>query len=204
MGWLLAATYDLAMKNAERCLSTWRAELLSACMGDTLEVGAGTGANLPFFPKGLGRLVLTEPDAHMRTQLQKRITTRNEKAIEIIDAPFHELPVKDESFDTIVCMLVLCSVQDPSLSLKEAFRILRPGGQLIFIEHVAADGPDRLRWQQRCEPVWKKLQGNCHLTRTTEQDILTAGFSMDSITRQDIVGELPITRPSIRGIAIRP
>jgi ubiquinone/menaquinone biosynthesis C-methylase UbiE len=101
--------------------------------------------------------------------------------------------------------MVLCSVSDSSRALAEIYRVLKAGGRLVFIEHVAADGnPRRLRWQYRLEPIWKRLMGNCHITRRTEQSIRTAGFQITDVTRESLRKAVPIARPSIRGVAQRP
>jgi ubiquinone/menaquinone biosynthesis C-methylase UbiE len=104
----------------------------------------------------------------------------------------------------VVSSLVLCSVQDPQAALAQIRRVLKPGGRLVFLEHVAADGkPNRLKWQRRIEPVWKHLMGNCHLTRRTEAAIEAAGFRIERIQRESMRKALPVCRPSIRGIARR-
>src|SRR3970282_1533727 len=96
-------------------------------------------------------------------------------------------PAASASLDAVVCSLVLCSVPDQQAALKEIQRVLKPGGKLVFLEHVAADGkPKRLKWQRRIEPVWKHLMGNCHLTRRTEAAITAAGFTIEGIARERI------------------
>ena len=111
----------------------------------------------------------------------------------------------DEFFDAVVSTLVLCSVHDMDQALEEIRRVLVPGGQLVFLEHIGAeDRPDRLKWQRRVEPLWRVLAGNCHLTRRTEQAIERAGFDVIQIQRESIRKAMPLTRPSIRGIAVKP
>ena len=198
----MAAAYDRFMRGSEEaCLAQWRAELLRDLSGAVLEVGAGTGVTLAHYPRSIARLVLCEPDAHMQRKLKKKADAalRN---IEISDASLDSLPFKAGEFDAVVCSLVLCSVPDQRAALAEIARVLKPGGRLVFLEHVAADGrPARLKWQQRIEPVWKRLMGNCHLTRRTEAAIAAAGFEIERIQRESIRKALPIVRPSIHGIA---
>ena len=198
----MAAAYDRFMRGSEEaCLAQWRAELLRDLSGAVLEVGAGTGVTLPHYPRSIARLVLCEPDAHMQRKLKKKADAalRN---IEISDASLDSLPFKAGEFDAVVCSLVLCSVPDQRAALAEIARVLKPGGRLVFLEHVAADGrPARLKWQRRIEPVWKRLMGNCHLTRRTEAAIAAAGFEIERIQRESIRKALPIVRPSIHGIA---
>jgi ubiquinone/menaquinone biosynthesis C-methylase UbiE len=114
------------------------------------------------------------------------------------------LPFDDGAFDAVVSTLVLCSVPDVERALAEVRRVLRPGGKLLFLEHVAADDrPDRLAWQRRLEPLWMRISGNCHLTRRTGEAIRAAGFRVQRETRESMRKALPIVRPSVRGLAVR-
>ncbi|MBI3200641.1 MAG: class I SAM-dependent methyltransferase [Myxococcales bacterium] len=202
MSWLLSQIYDPFMRKTERaCLGEWRGELLASLAGDVLEIGAGTGANLAHYGDGVTRLVLAEPDPHMRKRLSRSVAERRARA-EIIDAGVAALP---DSFDVVVSTLVLCSVPDLDAALAEIRRVLRPGGQLVFIEHVAADDqPERLAWQERLDPLWVRIASGCHLTRRTDQAIERAGLEITSLTRQSLRKALPFVRTSIRGVAIRP
>ena len=211
MSWLLAKIYDSFMAKAERaCLSEWRGELLAPLSGDLLEIGAGTGANLSHYGAGLSRLVLCEPDPHMRGRLASRVAGQVARQVarakvEVIDAGVEVLPADAGAFDVVVSTLVLCSVEDLQLALGEIHRVLRPGGRLVFLEHVAAeDHSQRLKWQERLEPAWVRLASGCHLTRRTDRAIERAGFEITSLTRQSMRKALPFVRPTIRGVAIRP
>lgn len=203
MSWLMAAVYDrFTRESNEACLDLWRAQLLRDLSGEVLEVGAGTGATLPHYPTTVTRLLLCEPDPHMRRKLQAKCDAAGAKHVEISEASLEALPAAPASLDAVVCSLVLCSVPDQQTALKEIQRVLKPGGKLVFLEHVAADGkPNRLKWQRRIEPVWKHLMGNCHLTRRTEAAITAAGFKIERIERESIRKALPVVRPSIRGVA---
>jgi ubiquinone/menaquinone biosynthesis C-methylase UbiE len=203
MGRILAAIYDRFMRESEdACLAGWRRELLGNVEGRVLEIGAGTGANLAHYPPG-ARLTLAEPDGFMRTRLAARLAT-TQRTAEIADAPAEALPWQDGSFDAVVSTLVLCSVADPAAALAEIHRVLRPGGALVFVEHVAAeDNPKRLRWQRWLEPLWRRIAGDCHLTRRTAALIAEAGFSFESLRRESIRKANPLTRPSVRGVARR-
>ncbi len=202
MTFFLAAIYDRFMAKTERAaLGEWRHALLAPLAGEVLEVGAGTGANLPHYPPAVTRLVLAEPDRHMRRRLVARA---RERGAEVVDAPCEKLPFADASFDAVVSTLVLCSVASLEDALAEMRRVLRPGGKLVFMEHVAAwDRPDRLKWQRRLEPFWKRLAGNCHLTRTTAEAIERAGFTLGEVKRESVRKALPWVRPSVRGVATR-
>ena len=183
MSRLFAAIYDPFMRRTEQaCLVAWRRELLSGLSGRVLEVGAGTGANLPHYPPAVTSLVLAEPDEHMLAR-----------------------PLPDATVDAVVSTLVLCSVPDPARALQELSRVLRPGGSLVFLEHVAAaGGSSRLEWQRRIEPVWKRIAGNCHLTRPTEDSLREAGFVVEQVTRESMRKAMPWFRPTVRGVAHTP
>jgi ubiquinone/menaquinone biosynthesis C-methylase UbiE len=140
----------------------------------------------------------------MRSKLQSRLAAALPSDVELSDATLDHLPMPDQSFDAVVSTLVLCSVPDLAQALGEICRVLVLGGQLVFLEHVAAeDRPDRLKWQRRVEPLWKALAGNCHLTRRTEPAITRAGLDIVQIERESIRKAMPLARPSIRGIAVR-
>lgn len=206
MSWFLARIYDGFMRKSEdACLSAWRRELLAGAHGDVLELGAGTGANLLHYPAAVRHLVLVEPDPHMGTRLEARLRdTSLPFPTELITAQA-ALPFAAASFDTAVVTLVLCSVAEPAATLDELYRVLRPGGTLLFLEHVAAeDHPQRRAWQARLEPLWKHISGNCHLTRRTADAIRAAGFVVESETRESMRKALPWLRPTVRGVARRP
>ena len=203
MSRLFAAIYDPFMRRAEQAgLAQWRAELLEGAAGDVLEIGAGTGANLPFYPPSIRRLHLTEPDPDMLARLRRRMNVARVPDVQAALSAVDALPFDDATFDTVVSTLVLCSVPDVGRALAEVRRVLRPGGRLLFLEHVAAEGrPARLAWQLRIEPFWKHVSGNCHLTRRTGESIRAAGFVVERETRESVRGAPSIVRPSIRGIA---
>ena len=200
---LLAPIYDRLMCASEdACLAGWRGELLSGLVGHVLEIGAGTGANLPHYGPAVEHLVAAEPDRHMRKRLAAKLSTTRARSVDLSDASADRLPMPDASFDAVVSTLVLCSVADPDRALSEYRRVLKPGGKLVFIEHVVAgDNPGRRRWQHRIEPVWKRAFGNCHLTRDTGAALERAGFVFERIERQSMRKANPLVRPTIRGIA---
>jgi ubiquinone/menaquinone biosynthesis C-methylase UbiE len=205
MSWLMAALYDRACTQAERAgLSDWRAELMAGLAGSVLEVGAGTGLNLPHYPGAVTRLVLSEPDRHMQRQLERKFAGGFAQRGEIVAASLDHLPMGDSSFDAVVATLVLCSVANPVRALSEIRRVLRPGGRFVFLEHVAADpqhAATRYKWQGRIEPLWKHLAGNCHLRRETGRAIEDAGFGIEWIKRAGLPKAPFWVRPSIRGVA---
>jgi ubiquinone/menaquinone biosynthesis C-methylase UbiE len=202
---LIAAVYDYVMAGTEAaCLRTWRAELLRDLTGHVLEVGAGTGHNVPHYPRSLERLVLSEPDPHMRRRLVRRLRVHDWGRAEVLDASLDRLPLPDASFDVVVGTLVLCSVPRQDRALAEIRRVLRPDGRFVFLEHVAAeDRPWRLAWQRRVEPVWKRVSGNCHLTRRTADAIADAGLAITDLKRESMRKTWSLVRRTVRGVATK-
>jgi ubiquinone/menaquinone biosynthesis C-methylase UbiE len=205
MGRLTALIYDRFTRGVEvACLGQWRSELLGDLQGQVLEVGAGTGVNLPYYPPTLTRLILSEPDPHMRRQLSRKVRALGREGVDVLDASLERLPMPDVSCDAVVSTLVLCSVPQPERALAEIHRILKPGGRFVFLEHVAAeDRPRRLKWQRRVEPIWKRVSGNCHLTRRTGAAIAEAGFTIADVKRESMRKAWSLVRPTIRGVALK-
>lgn len=212
MGRLMAALYDPLTWAAERAgLARWRREVLAPLRGRVLEIGPGTGANLEHYPRGIDRLVLAEPDPHMRRRLSSRVAPglpesgSGDAHPTITAAEAGALPFRDGTFDGVVSSLVLCSVPEPDRALDQIYRVLRPGGRLAFLEHVAAEEDSRsARWQRRLEPLWKRCAGNCHLTRHTQERIAAAGFGVERVIRDELPLAPPFVRPAIRGQAVKP
>jgi ubiquinone/menaquinone biosynthesis C-methylase UbiE len=200
----MAAIYDRFMRAGEdACVGSWRQELLDEARGRVLEIGAGTGLNLPRYGACLSEIVLCEPDANMRRKLEDRLrAVRPSVPVAIVGAEAEGLPFPDGSFDTVVSTLVLCSVKDPAQTLREVRRVLRPGGRLLFLEHVADDDPGREAWQRRIEPVWKRVAGNCHLRRRTCVSMRDAGFRFERFERESMTKALPFVQNTIRGRAV--
>jgi SAM-dependent methyltransferase len=197
-----AALYDLIGRRAERGpMGARRRELLREVSGRVLEIGAGTGANLPHYPE-LPALSLAEPDGAMRRRLAPRAAAAT-FPVEVLDAPAERLPLADASVDAVVSTAVLCSVDDPARALAEARRVLRPGGRLLFIEHVRAEGR-RARLQDRLTPAWSAMCGGCHPNRDTVAAIRAAGFAITALRRLDDVPAAPWIRPIVAGVAVAP
>ncbi len=199
--------YDRFMSGLEKaCLHDWRTELLAEVTGEVLEIGAGTGANLAYYPSGNIRLLLSEPDAAMRNQLEKKAATSQRNDVCISNAKAEQLSFDDNRFDYVIASLVCCSVTNIDRSLAEIYRVLKPGGRYLFIEHVAAKTDSKARrWQEWLTPLWRKFAGNCHLNRETEKAMLRAGFEFVKIQRDAMPDSVPaIVRSSIHGIAVKP
>jgi len=201
VSYLMASVYDLAIGRMERtCLGSWRAELLTQARGHVLEIGSGTGANLPHYPESINSLTLSEPDPHMRRKLRQKLGKRP-FPVSCVETPAERLDFPDATFDSVVSTLVLCSVANQARVLTEIRRVLKSDGRLLFIEHVRAATPQLLKWQQRLQPLWVPLCGNCHLTRDTEQAIRAAGFEISGIRHLRSRGAPAVVSPTIVGAA---
>ena len=154
-----------------------RARLLKGARGAVLEIGGGTGASLPHY-RDVDRVTLAEPDPSMRKRLGPKLEAAR-VPVEVSTAAAEFLPFHDGSFDTVVSTLVLCTVEDQESALDEIIRVLRPGGRLLFIEHVRSTG-SMVRWQDRIEPFWGRIFGGCHPNRDTVAAIEEAGFEIES------------------------
>jgi SAM-dependent methyltransferase len=202
-GRVFAAIYDPCMSRTERDgLSTHREALLPDASGDVLEIGGGTGANLRYYTERVRTLTITEPEKPMLRRLQRRVAERYPGAM-VLRAPAEDLPFEDASFDVAVSTLVLCTVDDQPRALRELHRVLRPGGKLLFIEHVRAEDPRIARLQDRMHGFNVRLAYGCHCNRPTLDSIVAAGFEVAHLERDTLVHAPPFVRPLIVGTAVR-
>jgi ubiquinone/menaquinone biosynthesis C-methylase UbiE len=178
-----------------------RRTLLDSARGKVVEIGAGTGLNVEHYPDNVDDLVLTEPDAAMRRRLTRNLQ-RKGRVARIVDAPAERLPFADASVDTVVSTLVLCTVPDPERTLGEIARVLRPGGQLLFVEHVRAGSRFLAACQDGLVRPWRAFAGGCYCNRPTAELMRASGFIVaaeDSVWRA-----MPaIVHPLIVGRATR-
>jgi ubiquinone/menaquinone biosynthesis C-methylase UbiE len=202
-GRLFSAAYDRLLRGTEEAgLREVRREALAGATGRTIDIGAGTGANLPLFPQAVSELVLAEPDPHMLRKLRPRSGSAR-MAAEVVQAGAEALPFEDASFDTAVFTLVLCTVPSPTAALAEAARVLKPGGKLLFVEHVRADDPGLARWQDRLERPWHFFGDGCHCNRDTAGMIGAAPFEQIRVEHGEMPKAPPIVRPLVHGAAVR-
>jgi SAM-dependent methyltransferase len=196
-----ALLYDPFMWVSERAgLRAHRKDLLGRARGRTVEIGGGTGLNLPYYPDDLDELVLIEPDAAMRVRLQRRLSRTGRRA-RLVDADAERLPLADDSVDTVVSTLVLCTVKAPDLALREIARVLRPDGQLLLIEHVRSESPTLAYWQDRLAGPWRRFAQGCRCNRATGELIATCGFKLEHVSEARWYAMPPIVRPLIIGRA---
>ena len=200
---IFAAGYDRFLASAEKAsLAAHRQQLVGTASGRVLEIGGGTGANLPYYGEGVAELVIAEPAEPMARRLEPklngyRIPTR------ILLAPAERLPLDTGSFDYVVSTLVLCTVQDPTLALAEVRRVLKSEGRLLFIEHVRSDSPKLAGWQDRLRRPWSWFGCGCQCNRRTAENIRDAGFSLADLRRDMLTKVPPLVRPVIMGVAAR-
>lgn len=198
--WIFAAVYRRLCDATDRAgFAKVRASLLADAAGDVLELGAGTGGNLPHYVNAQ-RVFLVEPDPAMRKTLAGRVA-RAPVPAEIASGSAERTPYADGRFDTVVATLVFCTVDDLDRSVAEARRVLKPGGSLLFLEHVGASDPKSKRTQERIEPLWKRLSGGCHLTRDPVAALERAGFSEITVEPVRFGRGVGPAKPIVRGIA---
>jgi ubiquinone/menaquinone biosynthesis C-methylase UbiE len=197
-----AAMYDVINGPAERAgLRQQRHDLLAQATGATIEIGAGTGLNLPHYPAAVTRLALIEPDPHMIRRLRRRAAKVGRDA-EIIDSTADQLPLADASVDTAVVTFALCSVPDEQAALGEITRVLAPGGRLLFLEHVRSADPEIAARQDKM-PFPYPLIG-CHPNRDTLRAIEASALDVESVRNGELPKAPKIERPMIVGAARRP
>lgn len=182
-----------------------RAEALQDLAGRVIEVGAGNGLNFAHYPATVTEVLAVEPEPYLRRLAAEAAAG---VPVQVSVAPGHadRLPAEDASFDAGVASLVLCSVPDPERALAELFRVLRPGGELRFYEHIRAEEPKLARLQDRVDPLWHHLAGGCHCNRDTVGTLARTGFEIETARR--FVFEPHVTArlvgPHVIGTARRP
>jgi ubiquinone/menaquinone biosynthesis C-methylase UbiE len=200
---LFAMSYDRQMAKTEKAgLNAHRQRLLAGASGRVLEIGAGTGLNLPIYGSAVEELTLTEPERPMLRRLQQRVREQSHQA-KVVRAPAEDLPFEDGSFDVVVSTLVLCGVDDQPRALRELRRVLRPGGELLFIEHVRSDDPRLARWQHRMNGVNRFLVG-CECARPTLTVMASAGFVVTEVDHTSLPKAPAFVRPLVVGRATAP
>lgn len=197
--WLFAAFYDLLNSSVEDRLSEYRQETAGRAKGDVLEIGGGTGANLPFYSNDL-KLTVLEPNPHMSKRLRER-AKKLEFDVTVVREKGEKIPFPDKSFDSVVTTLVLCMVDDMSQVISEARRVLKPGGVFYFYEHVASEGTLRRKFENILNPAWCLLTTGCNLNREISSAIKNGGFEHVEIREFDLSVGILVTIPNIVGIA---
>jgi ubiquinone/menaquinone biosynthesis C-methylase UbiE len=185
--------------------SEHREELLQDLSGRVIEVGAGNGLNFPHYPPSVREVVALEPEEHLR-ELAEEAAGAAAVPVTVVDGVAEQLPAADATFDAGIASLVLCSVGDQDAALGELFRVIRPGGELRFYEHVIGTKPGVRRFQRVADAtIWPLIGGGCHLSRDTGAAIERAGFAIESMKRFAFTPmPFPPKIPHLLGVARRP
>ncbi|HYF03844.1 MAG TPA: class I SAM-dependent methyltransferase [Patescibacteria group bacterium] len=202
--WLSRTFYPWALQHNtayERFMAERKQQLFKDISGTVVEIGAGTGANFPYFPVGIDYIAI-EPHEQLRGILKAGVKKHNFKSAEILEASAENIPLDSSSADIVISTLVLCSVSDVSTVLQEIKRVLKPGGRLLFIEHVAAHhGTLLLKVQRFVKPAWRKIVDNCHPDRRTGESLKSAGFK--NVEFEEFRVPVPVVAPHIAGFAVK-
>lgn len=198
---ILPLVLDRAMRRPS--LAAQRREALAPVEGDVLEIGFGSGLNLPFYPPAVKRLTAVEPHSGMSNRAARRVA---DSGIEVqtlgLDAA-QRLPLADESFDAVVSTWTLCTISDVAAALREVHRVLRPGGRFYFVEHGLAPEPSVARWQRRLSPLTRRLGGGCNLDRDVASILRASPLALDRCDTFYLPGEPRIGGYMYRGSAVK-
>jgi ubiquinone/menaquinone biosynthesis C-methylase UbiE len=203
-GRAFALGYDFFFARAERGgLRELRRRALAEASGQTLEIGAGTGLNHDLYPAAVSELTLTEPFAPMASQLREKAAALA-VPVTVVEAPAEALPFADDSFDTAVLTLVLCTVPEPARALSEIARVLKPGGRFLFLEHVRSEDERLARWQDRLNAPWRAFGHGCNCNRDTAAAIERSPLALERAERGRIPRMPPLVTPMLIGAARAP
>ncbi len=170
-----------------------REKVVPMAHGKVLEIGIGTGLNMQHYDKGrVEKIWGLDPAMQMHRLAAKRIA-RAGLDVELVGLPAEEIPMRDASFDTVVCTYTLCTIPDPVQALGEMRRVLKPGGRLIFCEHGKAPDASVQRWQDRLNPIWKPIAGGCNLNRPVPSLLEQGGFDVQELDTMYLKGPRPLT-----------
>ena len=184
----LLINWSMRQKN----LAAYRARVIPAAEGRVLEIGIGSGLNLPFYSRNVARVIGLEPSPKLLA-MARRVERIGDGSVEFIEGSAEAIPLHDASVDTVVTTWTLCSIPDALRALRDMRRVLRPGGRLLFVEHGRSPDPNVMWWQDRLTPAWKRLGGGCHLNRAIGTLIEGAGFQFDRLQTGYMRGPKPMT-----------
>lgn len=159
-----------------------RRRMMEGVTGRVIEVGAGTGINVPLYPETADQVHAVEPDLHMLRKLASRARS-SPVPLYLYRGDAHDLPFADETFDAAIITFALCTIPDPSRALEEAHRVVRNGGVLRFLEHVRSPNERTARWQDRVNPWWGKVSGGCRLNQPTVDILEATHWEIDDLWR---------------------
>ena len=167
---------NLSMRNKN--LAAYRGRVVPAAEGRVLEIGIGSGLNLPLYSRNVEHVIGLDPSPKLLA-MARRAERSGSRPVELIEGSAEEIPLENAAVDTIVTTWTLCSIPDAARALREMHRVLKGGGRLLFVEHGRAPDPAVVWWQDRLTPVWKRIGGGCHLNRPISLLIEGAGFQLD-------------------------
>lgn len=182
---------DVAMRNKEA--TRLRAAVIPQARGDVLEIGIGSGLNLPFYSNQVHRVYGVEPSLKLQQMARRKIVSSSIEVAFFPQSAEQPLPLPDASVDTVVTTWTLCSIPDAAKALQQMCRVLKKQGRLIFVEHGRAPDPSVARWQDRLTPLWIPLTGGCHLNRKIDDLFSAAGFRVTELTTSYLPGPRPMT-----------
>lgn len=187
---ILPRLCHLAMRN-ER-LVPYRERVIGAAEGRVLEIGVGSGLNLPFYRPAVHDVLALEPAAPL-IEMARRTSRKANMPVRFLEASAEVVPLDDHSVDTVVTTWTLCSIPQAAMALGEMRRVLRPSGRLLFVEHGLAPDESVRRWQDWLTPAWRRISGGCHLNRPIQQMIEGNGFRIDRLETGYMAGPKPMT-----------
>jgi ubiquinone/menaquinone biosynthesis C-methylase UbiE len=187
---ILPRLIDLTMGQAR--FAAYRGRVVPAAEGRVLEIGIGSGLNLPFYGRSVRQVIGLDPSRRLLA-MARQAEPSGAGAVELVEGSAEEIPLERASVDSIVTTWTLCSIPDAPRALAEMRRVLRPGGRLLFVEHGRAPEPNIVWWQDRLTPAWKRLGGGCHLNRAIATLIEGAGFGLDRLETGYMRGPRPMT-----------
>ena len=186
------APYLIALAMRQRNLAEYRRRLVPTAHGRVLEIGIGSGLNLPFYGAAVEHIFGLDPSSQLLAMAERRVRWMHGK-VTLIEGAAEAIPLEDGAVDMVVMTWTLCSVAAPSAVLCEIRRVLNPGGDLLFIEHGASPDADVATWQDRLTPFWKHISGGCHLNRDPALLLTSAGFEVRELRRGYMRGPRPFT-----------
>jgi SAM-dependent methyltransferase len=187
---ILPRVVDLALRGPE--IEQTRQRATEGLGGDVLEVGFGSGRNVPHYPSDVTRVQAVDPATRGREMAAERLAA-SAVPVEFVGLDGQDLPLPDASVDHVLCTWTLCTIPDPGKALREVRRVLRPGGTLHFAEHGLAADPKVVKWQHRLTPLQRRLAGGCHLDRPIDDLITDSGFVLTRLERRTLPGPKVLT-----------
>ncbi len=170
-----------------------RAEWIPHARGEVLEIGIGSGLNLPFYSPEVQRVYGVDPSVELQRMARKRVAARRLPVEFLSQSAEEPLPLPNESVDTVVVTWTICSIPNVDQALQQMKRVLRPSGRLIFLEHGRSPDPSVVAWQDRLTPLWKTFTGGCHLNRKVDELITAAGFQIAELKTCYLSGPRPMS-----------